>query len=137
MRPTTAISWRIGFAALAFLISPGLPFGILFAFTGDGKVIAIAIQFSYMPALLLGIPLFLLFLYRGWGRWWHFLLGGIGIGAVEALFVHFMIITLDLWAIPVWAVGGGVCAVLFWAIAVAIPNLLLNADARRSAQAHS
>ena len=136
MRPATAISFRVGFAILAFLISPGLPFAILFAFTGDPKVIAIAVQFSYLPALLLGVPLYFLFLYRGWGRWWHYMAGGFGIGAAEALFVHFTTITLNLWAIPAWAFGGSVCAVVLWVIAVAIPNLLLNADARRSAQAH-
>ena len=130
MRLTIDTSWRIGFAVLAFLVSPGLPFAILFVFIGDSKVVAIATQFSYMPALLLGIPLFLLFLYRGWGRWWHYLAGGIGMGAIEALFVHFTTIALDLWAIPLWAVGGGICAVVFWGIAVAIPNRMLNADSR-------
>ena len=121
---------------MAFLVSPGLPFAVLFGFSGDLKVLGIAVQFSYFPALVLGIPLFLLLLYRGWGRWWHYVLGGVTIGALVAVFVNFTMIALDVWATPVWAIGGGLCAAVFWGIAVAIPNLLLNADARRSAQAH-
>lgn len=137
MRPSVVLSIRFGFWVLGFVAAPGLPFAIHLAFSGDPKIIAIALQFAYVPALLLGIPLFFLLVYRGWVRWWHYAVGGFTIGLLEAMFVHFTIIALEIWAIPAWAFGGGVCAVILWAIAIAVPNLLLNQDALHAASRHS
>jgi hypothetical protein len=48
-------------------------------------VVTIALPYSYLSALLVGVPVFLLMRRRGLFRWWHYVLGGLLIGLVPAI----------------------------------------------------
>ena len=79
--------------------------------------------FAYPPALVFGIPVFLVFWRRGWHRWWQVGLAGVGVAALSVL-------ALMLYAGNFSGAGeyllltgsvGFASALAFWVIAVRTP----------------
>jgi len=103
--------------ALAFIWgrnSPGFYFSEAVMFFGA--------LFAYPPALLLGVPLFVAFLRRGWLSWWASVLGGalVGIGGAAGLTLvignHESDWVLEKLAVTTFV--GAVAGMAFWLIAV-------------------
>lgn len=110
---------------IAFLIAPGAVPALLAiqsatrGFHDDWRLAAVIALFTYGAALVLGLPMYLLFRSRGWLRWWHCVLGGASVAALVVL-----VGTLraggvaGLYWLPAYLLIGAVSGVLFWLVAL-------------------
>lgn len=78
---------------------------------------------GYMLALILGVPLLLLFQYFKWNHWWHFLLGGGFIGLVPGVIFLSSVSSAELPLLigSLFAVGMFAGAV-FWVVAFGVES---------------
>jgi hypothetical protein len=96
-----------------------------------GDLVPVAL-FSYLGALVLGVPMFFIFRKRGWLSWWQLAVAGLVAGGLAPViqlsgFIMFAIIggasllsfaTTELLAfVGFCAVIGGTVGLAFWAIA--------------------
>jgi len=120
---------RIAFALIALLVVPGVPMAIAWIGGGGNELLAFLSGLAYPPAFVLGIPLYALLSWMQWRRWWQYFLGGLIIGIVDVGFWMTLMPSLEMRVFLIVGLAGGLLAILFWVIAVALPNSLLNTDA--------
>jgi hypothetical protein len=81
----------------------------------------IAASFTYPTALVLGLPLFLIFQRRRWQRWWQYSLGGATIAALPGFAIAWSIWSSEnlvevLLVVLRFAGIGAVSAFVFWLV---------------------
>lgn len=121
--------------AAAFLVAPGAypVAATLHALATHSDYYLVAgptiAMFTYSTALVLGLPVYIL--YRAWGlcRWWQYVLGGGAIGAVVA--VSFMLLGNSNWRdfLLVASLAGALSGLVFWFIGVWKSNKRMDGDA--------
>lgn len=114
---------KITAAVTGVLVAPLVPATVValgMPITGDSwdivnRVVMIPFFYGYSvaAAMLLGVPIFLLFLRFGLLRWWSTIAAGIAIGAAVA-FIVFSHLTVS--GLIIMALHGGVSAFVFWLI---------------------
>ncbi len=107
----------MGRVIAGFLLAP-LPFGLIF-----GVLAIVALPLMYVFALVIAVPLFLLFRWFGWLRWGHAMLVGI---ITAGVFVFFYSVVADPFHVEIYGpsnsvvllgIGAGI-GLLFWGIAI-------------------
>lgn len=103
------------FVVLALLFPAGAL--LLHADIGATGVLTVG-GIPFIAILAVGVPLFALLRRRGWLAWWHFAAGGALLGLACTLPFAIGGRALVAGLAPAFAVLGGACGLLFWALAV-------------------
>lgn len=105
---------------IAFFVTAGIYPFITFVTGGYNRagttLIAASITFSI--TVLMGVPLFIYFRYKGWLGWWRMALGGFGIGIFCSLIALPAGFDVFLFTCGVFGFVGILHALMFWVIGV-------------------
>lgn len=103
----------IGFVATAL----GLPIGLAVVLRSDAPFFYV-LPFTLAGVLILGPSAFRFFVSRQWLSIWHFLAGGLALGAVcTIVFLPERLFQCLKWAL-LFGPAGAISAALFWVLAV-------------------
>ena len=127
---------------VGLLVAP-LASGVLHAVSmGRATAGLAALVVAYPAAVLLGFPVWLLFLRMHWFRWWQAVFAGLGLGFLGGALFHLLFGSdYSAFSVPsvvlglgLFALHGAVVAAVFWLVAVrgVSSNRPLNTDARQA-----
>src|SRR5665213_1807558 len=91
--------------------------------SADSSLFPLALYFTYVIALVFGVPAILLFRFFRLRRWWQFAMAGALLGPVAILVVQYnpnasSPLPMETTQFFACATLGLVCAVIYWAVAV-------------------
>lgn len=118
-----------------FILAPGLFPLLSLAFGSVWSGVEFALVISYLSTVLFGVPLFFLFKWRRWYKWWQVTAAGAACALpFSALLINFSNpqihhLTNSLQLIAVGAIAG----LLFWTIALARNSALIVPSTRTHA----
>jgi asparagine N-glycosylation enzyme membrane subunit Stt3 len=121
----------------AFLSAPFLVLLVGAFSTGTQDGFLVAVMIAYPIALVFGVPLFFLFRWRGWLRWWQATIGG---AVCAAPFVLLYVLGANPMHVEKYGASnsmvlfgyGALIGLVFWAIGLAGNSALTAGSSGRS-----
>jgi hypothetical protein len=131
----------MGRVVAAFFLAPLLGVLVVGAITRTLDVGLLAAMVAYPIALIVGAPIFFLFKWRGWFRWWQVTLGGMACSLPFIAFYLFMAEPTHVanagFMNSLYLLGcGAAIGITFWALGVSGNSALTARSTRTRGTVH-